>query len=374
MPLLCAIVATACAKDRILPVDSVCGDLKKTGTEQCDVASEGCVECRIVDGWTCTDQDCTSACGDSVAVGEEECDPPDGITCDSSCHAGVKSEACDMTGYWIIRETDFSIDTIVSQVQTSSNWYVVKLSQVGESFEVNRAINCGIRVTGSVTVELTAAGVRGLIHENPQDSDSPRGPRRGTFTPGGTGCAFALDRNYMVRGGDPSLLPADFTTNPDLSTLPPLPSESDPENPTMTDVALAVDTDGDGRPGVAFQISGNLTGVRNVVQRDWNEYFTLADRPIPTNAIELVAGVRFDNQENVLSVSDCPAESCSLLAAGSYPAMNLQDRVTFLYLGKDLTDPRVSRIIETELKTNVDGDLRTCENAYGALPHDASMQ
>jgi hypothetical protein len=156
------------------------------------------------------------------------------------------------------------------------------------------------------------------VHENPQDRDSPRGPRAGTFEETADGCTFALDRNYMVRGGEPSLLPAVFTTNPELSTLPPLPSESDPEDPTGESLEGAVDVDGDGRPGVAFRVSGNASGVRNVIQRDWNEYFTLDDRPIPQNAIEFVAGVRFDNQENVLAVSQCPLIGCGILLAGSH--------------------------------------------------------
>jgi hypothetical protein len=307
-------------------------------------------------------------------VGDEECDPPDGVVCDSSCHAGAKAEACDMSGYWIVRQTDFSIDTVLSQVQTSTNWYLYKLAQSGDSFHVDKAVNCGIRVTGSATVDLTDPGVRGLAHLNPQDTDSPRGPRQGTFSASADGCSFALDRNYMVRGGDPSLLPAVFTTKPALATLPPLPSESDPEHPTKTNLTGAVDVDGDGLPGVAFRITGNANGIRNVVQRDWNEYFTLPDKPIAANAIEFVAGVRFDNQEDVLAVSRCPVIGCGILLAGSHPDPNTQDRVTFRYLGTALTDPNVARILTKELKADIDADLSACANARTALPHDPSMQ
>jgi hypothetical protein len=279
-----------------------------------------------------------------------------------------------MTGYWIVRQTDFSIDTVLSQVQTSTNWYLYELTQSGDTFTVVKALSCGIKSTGSATADLTDKGVRGLIHENPQDLDSPRGPRAGTFVESADGCTFAFDRNYMVRGGDPSLLPAVFTTNPELSTLPPLPFEADPENPTGENIAGAVDVDDDGSPGVAFRVSGNASGVRNVVQRDWNEYFTLDDRPIPHNAIEFVAGVRFDNQENVLAVSQCPLIGCGILLAGSNPDTTRQDRVTFLYLGKELTDPDVSQIIASEPKIDVEADLLACRNALDTLPHDPSMQ
>ena len=372
LALLPSLASTACAKDVILPVDAVCGDMKKTGNEECDVASDGCVECKIAPGWECGDTTCTPICGDGMKVGDEECDPPNGITCDSACKSGSKPEACDMTGYWIARQTDFSIDTVLSQVQTSTNWYVFKMSQTGNDFSVDLAINCGIKVTGSAAVDLSAGGVKGLLHLNPQDKDSPRGPRKGTFSSESNGCAFSFDRNYMVRGGDPSLLPADFTTKPDLSTLTPLPTSPDPENAAGTTIPLAVDVDGDGSPGVAWIISGNANGVRNTVQRDWNEYFTEDGSPVPANAIEMVVRVRFDNQENILAVSKCPLVGCGILLASSHPATNLKDRATLRYLGKDLTDPRVSSIVVAELKASVDGDLQTCTNMIAALPHDAS--
>ena len=158
-----------CAHDVILPVTSLCGDGKKTGTEECDVpTSVGCVNCRVVAGFTCTEDACTSTCGDGIQVAGEECDSTDRTQCDSSCHSGTKPEACDMTGYWIVRETNFSRDTVFVDVQTSSNWYVFHLVQSGDSFHVEEAINCGIRVTGSVTVELTEAAVRGLLRRNPR--------------------------------------------------------------------------------------------------------------------------------------------------------------------------------------------------------------
>lgn len=367
-----SLIPAGCSKDVILPVDAVCGDMKKQGSEECDVASDGCVECRVVPGWQCTDQTCATICGDSMQLGDEECDPPNGVTCDSSCKSGSKAEACDMTGYWIVRQTDFSIDTVLSQVQTSTNWYVFKMSQTGNDFAVELAINCGIKATGSATADLTEGGIRGLIHLNPQDKDSPRGARKGTFTPDGSGCAFSFARNYMVRGGEPSLLPADFSKDPELSTLTPLPTSPDPENAAGTTIPGAVDVDGDGSPGVAFRVSGNANGMRNTIQRDWNEYFTEEGSRAPANAIEMVVRVRFDNQENILAVSKCPLVGCGILLAGSHAAMNLKDRATLRYLGKDLTDPRVSSIVVAELKDSVDTDVQTCTNMVAALPHDAS--
>jgi hypothetical protein len=368
------LLSAGCAKDVILPVASVCGNFEKEASEECDIKSVGCVECKVAKGWTCDDEKCTPTCGDGMVLGDEECDPPDGLTCDSSCQSGEKTEACDMSGYWIVRQTDFSKDDVLNQVQTSSNWFAFKLVQTGDSFHVDSGIFCGIKVTGSATAQLSEDGVRGLIHENPMDSDTPapRQPRAGSFVASGTDCVFDMDRAYLVRGVEARFLPPDFLTKPALSSLVPLPFEDDPAHPTGAHLDGAVDSDGDGHPGVAFRISGNVSGVRNVAQRDWNEYFTAPEAPIPQNAIEFVARVRFDNQENILHLSGCPRLGCGLLKAGSVPDTTRQDRVTLRYLGASLADARVSRIVKAELKQDIDRDMETCDNVRNALVHDDS--
>lgn len=379
--------SAGCAHDVILPVASLCGDGKKTGTEECDVVGTlGCDNCHVAHGWTCTEDACTATCGDGIQAAGEACDSADRTQCDSSCHVGTKAEACDMTGYWIARQTDFSRDTFFADVQTSSNWYVFKLSQTGDSFQVEEAINCGVRVTGSATAELTEAGVRGLLRLNPQDKDvpPPRKPRQGTFTTTGDGCTFAMDRNYMVRGANPAMFlpsPTDFPLKPDLSTLPPLPHEDTPIKPTSQHLDDGTtDDDGDGDPGITYQIGGSTSGRRSVVQRDWNEYSTTSDFHIPANAIEFTARCDFDNQENILHVTACPPAGCRILLAGSSHAENLTDRVTFRYLGKNLDDEGVKRVLAGPLKGSGDGgdgldiDMKTCANARTDLPHDPSKQ
>ncbi len=374
-----ALLVAACAHDRILPVSAVCGDGKKEGNEECDLDSVGCVECRVAAGFTCNDTECSPICGDGLKVGDEECDPPNGVTCDSSCNAATKAEACDMTGYWIARQTTFSIDSVLGQVQTTSNWHAYHMTQTGTSFDVDASAHCGLHITGSATVDLTDGGIRGEIWRNSEgpvtSADGgapPHDARQGTFAAAGSNCGFSMDRFYYVRGLEESFLPADFTAKPALATLSALPFETDPEHPTGANAAGALDTDGDGFLGVAFQISGNASGVRNVVQRDWAEYADSSDHTIPQNAIEFTAGAGFDNQENVLHVSRCPLVGCGILLAGSVPASNLEHRVTFRYLGKALTDPRVAAVFVADLRSSIDDDLATCKNVMAALPHDAS--
>lgn len=374
---LLVVAATGCAHDTILPVDSVCGDGQVTGKEECDNFSPGCVECKVLPGWKCQGDTCATVCGDGQVVGNEQCDPPNGVTCDSACQAASKAEACDMTGWWISRETDFSIDEILSQTQTSSNWYLYHLSQTGDSFHVVQAINCGIHITGTVTVDLTDGGRRGLSWANDMSEGSAHGPRVGTFKQQGGGCAFSMNRWYNVRGVEESLAPADFNAKPDLSTLTPLPHEDNPQylpgKPHGQFLAGAVDTDGNGFPGVLWKISGNANGERDTAQRDWNEYFPDPAYPIPTHAIEFSSRCNFANEENILHVSQCPALGCGLLLAGSHPA-NKQHRVTFRYLGKDLSDPRVAAIVVAPIRQNMDDDQKTCANLRASLPHDPAKE
>jgi hypothetical protein len=362
----------------ILPAGAICGNDQIEPGEECDLPHAGCQACRIVPGFTCTDAACTAVCGDALLAGEEECDPPDGLTCDSECRSGSKSEACDMTGYWIARETDFSIDNILNQVQTSSNWYAYRIEQTGDAFEIAEMLSCGIVVSGTADVNLTVGGIRGLLYLNPQDRSAPRGARRGTFAPAADGCTFAMDRHYVVRGLEERFLPDDFLAKPDLATLPPLPFEDNPQKlpdrPFGENSAGAVDTDGDGDLGLRFVVSGNASGARNAVQRDWLEYFLDARFPIAARAIEFVADARFANQENILSVTGCPRIGCGVLLAGSVPSTTLRHRIRFRYLGRGLTEPRVARIFEAPIKEDPEKDFTTCANLRAALPHDPAKE
>lgn len=370
---LCGLAASACAEDVILPVTETCGDLLLDSGEECDLDSPGCDDCRVVPGFRCDEQTCEEVCGDERVVGTEECDPPDGLTCDSSCRAGEKTEACDLSGYWIARNKSFARDDVVNQVQTTSSWNLFVFSQTGDEVRVEKSLYCGLHVTGSATVDTSDKGVRSTLYASPQGAESPH-QRTGTFARGGSGCEFTLARQYTVRGLEASFLPPDPSARPDLVTLPPLPYEEDPETPTGDHVTGAIDVDGDGILGLAYQITGNASGVRNVVQRDWDEFSTPEGYPIPTHALEFVARYDFDTQEEILHVTRCPVIGCGVILASGVPEPQLRNRATLRYLGPDLDTPRVREIVEGEPYDSAELDFRTCRNVRAALPHDPARE
>ncbi|HVU03239.1 MAG TPA: DUF4215 domain-containing protein [Polyangiaceae bacterium] len=361
----------ACAHDRILPVHTVCGDGRVTGDEECDAEGPGCHDCRIVNGWDCPDDQCAPICGDGTVVGDEQCDPPDDVTCDRSCKSAT-STGCNIDGYFIARQTNYARDTVLGQIQTSTNWYFYRFSQNGEAFQTEDSLYCGLSVSGTVNVSLGEGGYRALLHSNQQGTSGVHGPRRGVLHQNGDSCELSFDRWYLVRGVEESFLPDDFLADPTPAEMPKLPSESDPVHPTRTDVAGATDDDGDGLPGLGLQVTGALPGVRSVVHRDWDEYFPDPAHPNALGAIELTAISDYDNEENVLSVTGCDPAACAFLVAGSTPARNVPGHVVFRYLGKSLSDPRVAAFTSTEFGADEDADLEACRRVREALPPDTT--
>ncbi|HEX3344256.1 MAG TPA: hypothetical protein VHS09_06770 [Polyangiaceae bacterium] len=95
--MVCLLATAACAKDVVLPdqgAESVCGNGVVEPGEACDVASTGCVDCQVAQGWVCADDVCTQTCGDGVVGTGPTCADPH------------RDTDCDMTGYWAVSETD----------------------------------------------------------------------------------------------------------------------------------------------------------------------------------------------------------------------------------------------------------------------------
>ena len=357
----------ACAKDIVIPADSteaVCGDGILATTEECDGTFPGCNVCRVVPGWHCTGNDCHPICGDGS----------DGIVGNGpNCDGAHKVETCDMTGYWIARETTFARDAVLGEIQTTSAWYVYHATQTGESFEIVESLWCGVRVTGSATVEPTAAALRGLLYRNDMGKTGKHGPRRGTFKQEGSGCAYSIQRWYNSRGVVDALLPSDFNLEPDLTTLPALPEEVNPIEPTGQSLAGSDDPDSDGVAGASYRLTGIAGGIRSSAQRDYAEYATKVGTPTTGNAITFVVPGAFDLQESILRVSDCGL-SCGLAAAKAYVAKEKTPRSTLRYLGRTLDGPTAKVILKGPLRVDPAVDLATCGNVRSALPHDPAKE
>jgi hypothetical protein len=355
-------LALACAKDVVLPspqTGDVCGDGVVGPTEDCDTQSAGCSDCKVTPGWQCVQNTCFYPCGDGV-----QGTGPD-------CAGASKTTACDMTGWWISRESDAVRDAVLAQPQPASTWYLYRFSQQGGAFQVEQAIHCGFHVSGSATVDCTPATLRALLYLNDPTPKGPHGARKGTFQASGDGCTFTFDRFYRVRGGVDALLPVDFSTKEPLANLPPLPYEDDPIHPTGQHLDGEIDIDGDGYPGAAYQVGGGLAnGIRESTQRDFKEYATAPGETVPQNAIQFTVHGDWDLQENVLAVHDC-GETCALIETpGHVDNATLVPRITMRYLGSSLASPRVAAIVVRNPGEDPDADLQTCANVRLALPHD----
>jgi hypothetical protein len=274
-----------------------------------------------------------------------------------------------MTGYWSVSETDYTCDDVFHQPQTSSNWYLYHLTQTGDDFTVDAELDCGVHVTGSVTVDYTPPALDAIMYLNQMDGTGSHAARHGTSKATAGGCAVTLDRWYKVRGTDETYLPADFTAAPALSSLPALPTVSDPLAGSDPPGGGATDPDGDGFGGIAFQITGIVNGVRDSAQRDWKQYATTGT-PVVAAALTFDVPGAFDLQESILHVWQC-GTACGLLTTGA-TASTAPGKITFSFVGKTLGSTRVAAVVAGTPRKNLQTDLATCQNVQQALPHETT--
>lgn len=359
---LSSLVVVSCVDDKVLPstsTDPICGNGIVEEGEACDVQSPGCVDCAVLPNWQCDGSRCSQLCGDGVVATSDDC---------SDAH---RENACDVSGYWAARETNFARDAVVGALQTSSNWFLYRFAQTGDDFHVVESLDCGVHVTGSVTVDSTPGTLRSSLYANRMDGGGGRRARRGTSMATGDGCAMTLERWYRVRGAADSFLPADVDSRPTLASLPPLPTVDDPVNGTTTPPG-AEDPDGDGIPGTSFRITGFVSGIRNAAQRDWKEYATLPGAPIPRGALTFSIPGAFDLEESVLRVTDCGA-TCALIASAARSAQDLPGKLALSFIGHTPGTPRVDAVVVGPPGQNIDDDLSTCANVRLMLPHETGQ-
>ena len=351
----------ACAHDLVLPGEtssSTCGNGVTEAGEECDVASPGCVHCQVQPEWTCTASGCHPLCVDGVIGTGPACSDPH------------RDAACDLTGFWGVRESTYLRDTFFGSVQVSSNWYLYEIGQVGTRFTIDASLDCGVHVTGSATIDYPRSTSRALIWENAEDgTDAMRGKRDGTSNVAEGGCAVTLAPWFFVRGVVTSFLPTSFASDVPLSALPPLPVVTDPVHGNVFP-AGATDPTTIGIPGVGTVVSGLAPGLRYSVQRSTTSFATTTS--VPAYALSLSIPGSFDVQENVLRVTECGG-ACALLTAIATPATDLRPHASWRFIGKTLGSARMASIVVAAPRADVNLDLETCANVQALLPHDATV-
>ena len=260
---------------------------------------------------------------------------------------GAQDPDCDLTGIWIARQ--ITVNEAIGVQAFSNNWYYLEYKQSGIAVEVTKHFDCGIEIVGAVTVVLPRAAVEAQLTRNQQAG------RKLSMSKEGASCRLESKRFWSIRGAEElPYLPdgvRDSEANiRDLATSLPL--------PTKENMAGAIDPDGDGKPGLAFEISGLLSGTRNSVQRDWTRWFTEPGYEFPTGmdwTEDVLIRADFDNEESVLDPTQ------GLLTSGSTPSREAKHAITFRFLGRDATDPRAQALIK-------DNQVDTCYAIQDALP------
>jgi hypothetical protein len=260
---------------------------------------------------------------------------------------GATDADCDFTGVWMAQQLTVSQAIMINA--TSNNWYFLEFKQIGSDVVVSNEFDCGIDVESAVKVTITRATLEGELPHNRQNG------RKATLKKVDGKCVFDSERFWSVRGAvEDSFVPPDGRASmmsiPDIAKARPL--------PTMGKSAGAIDTENDGKPGIAFQAAGIVSGTRNSVQRDWTRWFTDTGYEI-TPAMEWSAPLKlradFDNEENVLDDG-----GNSLLSSGSTPT-NAKHELRLRFLGRDRSDSRAMAIIKQ-------ADVDTCYAIQDAMP------
>lgn len=284
----------------------------------------------------------TAATAAAGSGGEDVVDAA--ATVSDAAPVGATDSDCDLNGIWMAKQ--ITISEALSLPQSSNNWYFLELRHTGDVVEVVRHFDCGIEVRGSLNVVVSRATLASLIPLNVQTG------RRGTMTKQEATCGFSMSRFWSIRGADEQLfLPSDgrasAQSSDEVAAAKPLPSANQP--------AGAIDTEGDGIPGVAFEVSG--LGIRNSVQRDWTEWFTEPGFEITPSsdwAQDLLVRADFDNEENVIDPD-------GVLATASTPLTAAKHVLKMRFLGRDASDPRALEIIKND-------EVETCYAVQDAMP------
>lgn len=264
--------------------------------------------------------------------------------------AGAATDAdCDFNGVWAAHQ--LTVSEAIGIAATSNNWYYLELTQSGGEVVITEEYDCGIQIESPATVTITRQTLEAQLSHNKQIG------RKASIAKVDGKCVFEAERFWSIRGAiEERFLPATRNSTESIAQM----AAAKPL-PTMEQTDGAIDTEGDGELGIAFQVTGIATGTRNSVQRDWTSWYT-ADGFEITPSHDwldlLVIRADFDNEESVLQATS------ALVASPSTPSASAKHELRLMFLGRDRSAPKAAAIIQS---TKTD----TCYAIQDAMPSEA---
>ena len=268
---------------------------------------------------------------------------------------GVPSADCNLTGIWFTKIV--SVSQALNLPQYANSWYYVEIDQPAGSgeFTITKEIDCGVEVRGSATVTLLPATLEAHMKHNSQAG------RKGMMKKAaGARCVVDAETFWVLLGAADRFLPPRNTAE-EIATVAarlPLPTPDRPDG--------VEDWDNDGKPGVAWQISGLLQGTRHTVQRQWNRWFTTERYGVTpsTSWNEIVVGLDFDKDETIFEPTSGPL----LAPSFSVRTPETPNRYVMRFLGRDRNDARAAVIRGTDPEGATAATVETCHALQDALP------
>lgn len=260
---------------------------------------------------------------------------------------------CDLSGVWLGRMVTYSL--ALSLQQTANNWYFYEFSQEGETLTVTDHMDCGVEVTGTVDVTLSAETTVALSEHNRQLG------RQAIVQQVDNYCELDMGRFWSVRGANEEAYVSsqvgtkrnDTKSVLDLSTSTPLPDEDNLDGHE--------DWDQDDNAGIAWSVSGIVMGTRHSVQRDWTEYYTAPGYQIEAggdwNQQPFRVRAEFDNEENILAAMP----DNGLLNSPSRPDYDAEHYLELKRIALDRDADEASPFVDGEV-------LGRCQAIRQALP------
>ncbi|MET0283839.1 MAG: hypothetical protein ABW352_05195 [Polyangiales bacterium] len=244
--------------------------------------------------------------------------------------------ACDLNGYWAVKQVLIN-DAGIAGSQRTAQWFYVALSQQGEEVTMVEHHDCGQLTRGDTQVVVPVDTLRVLVSKNSWKGRSARIEREGDA------CAVRFERAWTVRGADPAeYLPAGVFASGGLSAQAAMPL------PNVFDTEGAEDWNGAtlSRLGFALSISGATSGTRWMTQRLYSEWFSDDAHAVPATVERdsLVLAARFDSEMNVLSAS--PSNGLLQTLVPTPDGSNVENHVELKFLGVTEDDPRGASVVD----------------------------